>query len=70
MNNVKTTYVAAHFNTAAQANIPAYWTPAVFPTDQHYGNRIWPCDTEAEAVELGEELIRSGVASADVGAEA
>jgi len=63
MNNVKATYVAAHFNTAAQANIPAYWTPAV-------GNRIWPCDTEAEAVELGEELMRSGVVSADVGAEA
>jgi len=65
MNDIKATYIAAHFNAAAQANIPAYWFPEVFPTDKYYGNRIWPCDTEEEAIDLGEKLIRSGVASAD-----
>lgn len=58
---ITVTFVPEHFNANANHVIPEYWTPNV----QGLGNcQTWPCESEQEAIELGEQLVRDGLAEA------
>ncbi len=61
MKKVTAYYEPAHFNPTAYCNIPAYWSPCV---SSLVGNcEVWPCDSEADAIALGEEMIKQGLAA-------
>ncbi|WP_299075452.1 hypothetical protein [uncultured Paraglaciecola sp.] len=57
-------FVEPHFNENAYANIPGYWTPNVAPAKRSDSQGVYPCDTEKEAIDLGEQLVRDGLAIA------
>jgi hypothetical protein len=55
-------YKPAHFNVNCNANIPAYWTPIVWPLETNC--TVWPCETKDEAIALGEQMVADGIAEA------
>ena len=59
---IKATYKPAHFNPRANANIPAYWTPIVWAYETSCN--VWPCETKAEAIALGQQMVADGIAEA------
>ena len=65
-NTITASFVEPHFNVNAYANTPGYWIPNVVPVNNPQAfNATWPCDSEAEAIALGEQMVKDGIALAN-----